>query len=68
MKKLTKLLKEKYDRAVSSIYGNKFIVVRGNPIDGYKFVGPFNSISTATERKGDGYVAELSKETGNERL
>ena len=66
MKKQMKLLKYHYEKAVNSLYGkNQFIVVNGNPIDGYKFVGPFSHFDDALNKKGDGYVAELSKEDCN---
>ena len=45
---------------------NKFIVIRGNPIDGYKFMGPFSHFEDAFMKKGDGYVAELYKEYSDE--
>jgi len=62
-----KLLKYHYEKAKNCLYGNnKFIVVSGNPVDGYKFVGPFNHFDDALTEKGDGYVAELSKEIDNE--
>ena len=49
------------------MYGkNQFIVVNGNPVDGYRFVGPFNHFDDALNKRGDGYVAELSKEDCNE--
>ena len=61
------LLKYHYEKAKNCLYGNnKFIVVSGNPVDGYKFVGPFNHFDDALTKKGDGYVAELSKEIDNE--
>ena len=61
------LLKYHYEKAKNSLYGkNQFIVVNGNPVDGYKFVGPFNHFDDALNKRGDGYVAELSKEIDNE--
>jgi hypothetical protein len=67
MKKPMSLLKYHYEKAKNCLYGNnKFIVVSGNPVDGYKFVGPFNHFDDALTKKGDGYVAELSKEDCNE--
>ena len=67
MKKPMSLLKYHYEKAKNSLYGkNQFIVVNGNPIDGYRFVGPFNHFDDALTKKGDGYVAELSKEIDNE--
>ena len=67
MKKQIKLLKYQYEKAVNSLYGkNQFIVVNGNPVDGYRFVGPFNHFDDALNKRGDGYVAELSKEIDNE--
>ena len=67
MKKPMNLLKYHYEKAKNCLYGNnKFIVVNGNPVDGYKFVGPFNHFDDALTKKGDGYVAELSKEIDNE--
>ena len=67
MKKPTNLLKYHYEKARNCLYGrNKFIVIKGNPIDGYSFVGPFTHFDDALKIKGDGYVAELSKEIDNE--
>ena len=67
MKKPMNLLKYHYEKAKNSLYGkNQFIVVNGNPVDGYKFVGPFNHFDDALNKRGDGYVAELSKEIDNE--
>ena len=67
MSKPMSLLKYHYEKARNSLYGkNQFIVVNGNPIDGYKFVGPFNHFDDALIKRGDGYVAELSKEIDNE--
>ena len=67
MKKPMSLLKYHYEKAKNCLYGNnKFIVVSGNPVDGYKFVRPFNHFDDALTKKGDGYVAELSKEDCNE--
>ena len=67
MKKQMSLLKYHYEKAKNSLYGkNQFIVVNGNPVDGYRFVGPFNHFDDALTKKGDGYVAELSKEDCNE--
>ena len=61
------LLKYHYEKAKNSLYGkNQFIVVNGNPVDGYKFVGPFNHFDDALNKRGNGYVAELSKEIDNE--
>tara|TARA_R110002020_G_scaffold144807_1_gene317973 strand:- start:337 stop:465 length:129 start_codon:yes stop_codon:yes gene_type:complete len=36
-------------------------VVSGNPVDGYKFIGPFDHFEDALNKKGQGYIAELSK-------
>ena len=67
MNKPMKLLKYHYEKAKNCLYGNnKFIVVSGNPVDGYKFVGPFNHFDDALNKRGNGYVAELSKEIDNE--
>ena len=67
MKKPMNLLKYHYEKAKNSLYGkNQFIVVNGNPVDGYKFVGPFNHFDAALNKRGNGYVAELSKEIDNE--
>lgn len=67
MKKPMNLLKYHYEKAKNSLYGkNQFIVVNGNPVDGYKFVGPFNHFDDALNKRGNGYVAELSKEIDNE--
>jgi hypothetical protein len=67
MKKQMSLLKYRYEKAKDSLYSkNQFIVVNGNPVDGYRFVGPFNHFDDALNKKGDGYVAELSKEDCNE--
>jgi len=67
MKKQMSLLKYHYEKARNSLYGkNQFIVVNGNPVDGYRFVGPFNHFDDALNKRGDGYVAELSKEIDNE--
>tara|TARA_R110002020_G_scaffold431961_1_gene642038 strand:+ start:376 stop:498 length:123 start_codon:yes stop_codon:yes gene_type:complete len=40
--------------------------VKGNPVEGYSFIGPFTHFNDALKSKGDGYVAELSKEDCNE--
>ena len=67
MSKRTNLLRYHYEKAKNCLYGkNKFIVVNGNPIEGYTFVGPFSHFDDALRKKGDGYVAELSKEDCNE--
>ncbi len=67
MSKRTSLLRYHYEKAKNCLYGkNKFIVVNGNPIEGYTFVGPFSHFDDALKRKGDGYVAELSKEDNDE--
>ena len=56
------LLKYHYEKAKYCVYGkNKFIVVSGNPVDGYKFIGPFDHFEDALNKKGQGYIAELSK-------
>ena len=56
------LLKYHYEKAKNCLYGkNKFIVVSGNPVDGYKFIGPFNHFEDALNKKGQGYIAELSR-------
>ena len=61
------LLKYHYEKAKNCLYGkNKFIVVKGNPVEGYSFIGPFTHFNDALKNKGDGYVAELSKEDCNE--
>ena len=60
------LLKYHYEKARNSLYGkNQFIVVNGNPIDGYNFRGPFNHFEDALRKKGEGYIAELSNEEDN---
>ena len=67
MSNRTSLLRYHYEKAKNCLYGkNKFIVVNGNPIEGYTFVGPFSHFDDALRRKGDGYVAELSKEDNDE--
>ena len=67
MSKRTNLLRYHYEKAKNCLYGkNKFIVVNGNPIEGYTFVGPFSHFDDALRRKGDGYVAEFSKEDNDE--
>ena len=67
MSKRTNLLRYHYEKAKNCLYGkNKFIVVNGNPIEGYTFVGPFSHFDDALRRIGDGYVAELSKEDNDE--
>ena len=67
MSKRTNLLRYHYEKAKNCLYGkNKFIVANGNPIEGYTFVGPFSHFDDALRRKGDGYVAELSKEDNDE--
>ena len=67
MNRRKNLLTYHYEKAINCLYGkNKFIVVKGNPIEGYRFVGPFSHFDDALKRKGDGYVAELSKEDCNE--
>ena len=67
MSKRTNLLRYHYEKAKNCLYGkNKFIVVNGNPIAGYTCVGPFSHFDDALRRKGDGYVAELSKEDNDE--
>ena len=52
---------------------NNFIVITGNPLEGYEFIGPFTNLDDAmelrteiTESGGEGYVTELSKEYCNE--
>ncbi len=66
MSKPMSLLKYHYEKAKNCLYGkNQFIVVNGNPIDGYKFVGPFRHFEDALKKKGQGYIAELSNEKGD---
>ena len=48
------------------LYQEDGLVVEVFCVDGYKFVGPFNHFDDALNKRGNGYVAELSKEIDNE--